>query len=54
LSVAGATVCFMGVIPVRPAAYVRDIYADPGDESGLEESRRLMSGWPARPPGRNR
>jgi hypothetical protein len=50
--VAGATVCFMGVIPVRPAAYVRDIYADPGDESGLEESRRLMvrlareAAWP--------
>ena len=32
----------MGTIPVRPAAYVRDLYADPGDESGLAESCRTM------------
>ena len=32
----------MGTIPVRPAAYVRDLYADPGDESGLAESCRMM------------
>ena len=42
----------MGTIPVRPAAYVRDLYADPGDESGLDESRRMMvrlareAAWP--------
>jgi hypothetical protein len=32
----------MGTIPVRPAAYVRDLYADPGDESGLAESGLMM------------
>ena len=42
----------MGTIPVRPAAYVRDLYADPGDESGLAESGRMMvrlareAAWP--------
>jgi hypothetical protein len=42
----------MGTIPARPAAYVRDLYADPGDESGLAESRRMMirlareAAWP--------
>jgi hypothetical protein len=42
----------MGTIPIRPAAYVRDLYADPGDESGLDESRRMMvrlareAAWP--------
>src|SRR5256885_12064393 len=42
----------MGAIPVRPAAYVRDLYADPGDESGLAESCRMMvrlareAAWP--------
>jgi hypothetical protein len=42
----------MGTIPVRPAAYVRDLYADPGDESGLAESCRMMvrlareAAWP--------
>ena len=42
----------MGTIPVRPAAYVRDLYADPGDEAGLAESCRMMvrlareAAWP--------
>jgi hypothetical protein len=42
----------MGTIPTRPAAYVRDLYADPGDESGLAESCRMMirlareAAWP--------
>jgi hypothetical protein len=42
----------MGTIPVRPAAYVRDLYADPGDTSGLAESCRTMvrlareAAWP--------
>ena len=45
-------VCVMGTIPVRPAAYVRDLYADPGDESGLAEACRMMvrlareAAWP--------
>jgi hypothetical protein len=42
----------MKTVPIRPAAYVRDIYADPGDESGLTEYRDFMVncarglGWP--------
>ena len=40
----------MGTIPVRPAAYVRDLYADPGDESGLADSvRRELVAAGARP-----
>jgi hypothetical protein len=42
----------MTTVPVRPAAYVRDIYADPGDDSDLTEYRDFMAdcarrlGWP--------
>jgi hypothetical protein len=52
MSEAGVTVGGMGTIPGRPAAYVRDLYADPGDESSLAEARRTVirltraAAWP--------
>jgi hypothetical protein len=43
----------MTAVPVRPAAYIRDARADPGDESSTTEYRSMIVGrarhlgWPA-------
>jgi hypothetical protein len=35
----------MTAVPVRPAAYIRDADADPGDESGMTGYRGMIVGW---------